>query len=204
MEKLDVTRDLQGILYAPKNWREKHAELAEVLQDEFGLPFRDNGNSFDSCLQFEATVKRDHLRIRIKFYCKFLAFLQSEGVLKAIGMNTKAIFNPNVRMGQGLLACKDQGLSRIEITYSATCKIGESTLLNTLFYRYAEIDLNMAQTALNKVQGLGWELPMKAVFDSFVEKARVSQILIVQPTLVAMIYATNPKRSCYTGFYRNK
>ena len=120
--KVDVTRDLLGSFYAKGDWKSKHQELAIALEKQFGIRFKDNGNSFDSCYQFATTVERDHLRIRVKYYWKYLAFLQSESVQKAIGMNTKAIFNPNVRMGQSLIACKDQGISRIEITYSATSK----------------------------------------------------------------------------------
>ena len=55
-----------------KDWKKKHAELAEALEDEFVVPFRDNGNSFESCFQFEATLARDNLRIRVKYYWKSL------------------------------------------------------------------------------------------------------------------------------------
>ena len=47
--KVDVTRDLRGSLYAREDWKQKHQELASALEEKFGTPFRDNGNSFDSC-----------------------------------------------------------------------------------------------------------------------------------------------------------
>ena len=34
-------------------------------------------------------------------------------------MNTKAMFYPTVRMGKALRESKDEGMSRIEITYTA-------------------------------------------------------------------------------------
>ena len=50
LSKLDSTRDLRGSFYAPGDWKKKHQELAKALEREFGVPFRDNGNSFASCL----------------------------------------------------------------------------------------------------------------------------------------------------------
>ena len=43
---------------------------------------------------------------------------------------------------------------------------------------------------------------MRELLDRFVTAAKQSQILIVQPSLVAMIYAANAKPSCFTGFTR--
>ena len=47
--KLDSTRDLRGTFYAPDDWKQKHRELANALEEQFKVKFRDNGNSFDSC-----------------------------------------------------------------------------------------------------------------------------------------------------------
>ena len=52
--KIDVTRDLRGSLYTPGGWKDKHRELVNVLSSLFGCPFKDNGNSFESCFQFKA------------------------------------------------------------------------------------------------------------------------------------------------------
>ena len=50
LTKLDSTRDLGGTLYVQDDYKSKHRELAQALELEFGFPFRDNGNSFASCL----------------------------------------------------------------------------------------------------------------------------------------------------------
>ena len=105
-------------------------------------PVEDNGNSFDSCFQFESQSEINHLHIRVKYYWKFLAFVQSESVQKAIGMNTKAIFYPNVRMGLALNESQTSGLSRIEITFTANTVDGENTLLTPFFRHYSEVCLN--------------------------------------------------------------
>lgn len=48
--KLDSTRDLRGSLYARDDWRALHKKLCLALEAEFGTTFKDNGNSFNSCL----------------------------------------------------------------------------------------------------------------------------------------------------------
>ena len=80
LTKLDTTRDLGGSFYAPGNWREKHHELRQALEGQFGTPFKDNGNSFNSCFQFEASKSIENLWLRVKYYCKILALAQSETV----------------------------------------------------------------------------------------------------------------------------
>ena len=80
LTKLDSTRDLGGTLYAQGDYRNKHRELAQALELEFGCPFRDNGNSFASCLQFEGQPEGGQLHMRVKYYCKSLALFQSESV----------------------------------------------------------------------------------------------------------------------------
>ena len=75
LTKLDFTRDLSGSFYAPKDWKSKHRELALALEQWFACPFRDNGNSFDSCFQFEAQQPREDLKLRVKYYWKGLALL---------------------------------------------------------------------------------------------------------------------------------
>ena len=59
---------------------------------------KNNGNSFDSCFQYEAVRPDDVVHIRFKFYWKSLMFLQSSSVSKATGMNTKAFYTANIRM----------------------------------------------------------------------------------------------------------
>ena len=127
--------------------------------------------------------------------------MQSESAAKAIGMNTKGLFYPSVRMGQALAESRNEGQSRIEITYTATSEAAEDELLHPIFYERAKIDLDKAQRCLNQVVSLGWHIPMGELLEKFTEIARPHQLLIVQPALVAMIYAANAKPSCFTGFF---
>ena len=163
--KVDVTRDLKGSLYARDDWKEKHQELAAALEEKFDTTFRDNGNSFDSCFQFVGRDLSGLLSMRIKYYWKNLSLFQSESVQKSLGMNTKAIFYPSMRMGKALRESKDEGLSRIEITYIAKTSEAENELFHPLFGRKSEVDLNLAQAALDQVPDICHKLPMKEMYD---------------------------------------
>ena len=81
---------------------------------------------------------------------------QSESVQKSLGMNTKAMFYPGIRMGKALRESKDEGLFRIEITYTAKTVEAENELFHPLFGRKSEVDLNLAQVALGHVTDLVW------------------------------------------------
>ena len=102
MTKLDATRDKRGTFYAPGNWREKLKQLTHALNAEFGRVFSDNGNSFDSSFQLVGSHPDLELELRVKIYAKTICQLQSESVMKAVGMNTKAIFYPTMRMQRKL------------------------------------------------------------------------------------------------------
>ena len=84
-------------------------------------------------------------------------------------MNLKALYYPSVRMNMALRESKDEGQSRIEITYTAQTKEAEEELLHQDFVERAKIDLNKAEDALNRVYGLGWHLPLYELLDQFVE-----------------------------------
>ena len=60
--------------------------------------------------------------MRVKYYWKSLQMFQSESVQKSMGMNTKGIFYPSVRFGRALKEGQDEGITRIEITYTADTK----------------------------------------------------------------------------------
>ena len=75
-------------------------------------------------------------------------------------MNMKALYFPSVRMNMALRESKDEGQSRIEITYMASSKEAEEELLHQDFVERAKIDLNRVEDALNRVNGLGWHLPL--------------------------------------------
>ena len=67
--------DLAGAFYAPGNWREKYNMASLNLKNMFGVEWRDNGNSFSSCFQFESLAPEGKLHMRIKYYYKTLALM---------------------------------------------------------------------------------------------------------------------------------
>ena len=170
--KLDSTRDIRGSFYAPGEWKNKHRELGQALEREFKVRFRDNGNTFNTCFQFEGQFNDGKLHGRIKIYWKSLALIQSETVVKTLGMNMKALYYPSVRMGQALSESRNEGQSRIEITYSAANEEAEAEILNGFFYLRTEIDLDRVERALKSVDGLCWHLPLHHLLDEFVKASR--------------------------------
>ena len=117
-------------------------------------------------------------------------------------MNTKGIMYPNIRMGLAHRESQDLGMTRIEISYSASTKDIENDLLHPLFQDYANRDLNLVQTALSNIKDVIWHIPLTKLMNSFIELSRPNQLLIVQPTLAALIFAQNSKPSCFTGFFQ--
>ena len=99
LQKIDVTRDIRGAFYALDDWKPLYDKLGKALEKWTGAKVRNNGNSFNSCFQYEALRKDKDLDVRFKFYYKSLMFLQSRSVQKTIGMNMKAFFQPPIRMG---------------------------------------------------------------------------------------------------------
>ena len=77
------------------------------------------------------------------------------------------LFYPSVRMGMALLESCDCGQSRIEITYTAIDVAGEEEILHGFFAERAKIDLNKAERALDRVDGLCWHLPLRELLDKF-------------------------------------
>lgn len=45
--------------------------MTSILEKEFNTVFKNNGNTFDSCFQFEEIVKEGQLKRKIKIYNKF-------------------------------------------------------------------------------------------------------------------------------------
>ena len=137
-----------------------------------GGSWHDNGNSFDTSMQFEAHGLEGPLDVRVKVYWKSLQLLQSETVTKNLGMNTKGLFYPSVRMNLALKESHQYTQSRIEITYSAKTLAGEVELLDDDFSLRNTIDLTNVQLVLDRVPGLCWPLSMKQLLDGFIEKTR--------------------------------
>ena len=100
-------------------------------------------------------------------YFKSLALIQSESVTKSLGMNTNAFFYPSVRMGQALSESRDEGQSRIEITFKASNKVGEDEILEPMFYLRARLELNRAERALDSVNGLCWYISHNELLTNF-------------------------------------
>ena len=75
-----MTRDVGGSFYDPGDWQAKHQELAHQLEKQFEVSMHDNGNSFDSCFQFVVADTDCQVKMRIKFYWKTLALIQTETV----------------------------------------------------------------------------------------------------------------------------
>ena len=142
--KLDTTRDLKGAFYVPGNWRSKHRELGQELSKYFQTTFKDNGNSMNSCFQFDGGWDR-LLKIRVKYYWKTLELLQSKGAAKSLGMNTLGLFCPSVRMGQSMAACGQQSMSRIEITYTAQTMAAQAQFFDDEFLLDHSIHLEWAR-----------------------------------------------------------
>ena len=115
-------------------------------------------------------------------------------------MNMKGLFHPTMRMQNKLRESINWGLTRIELTYTAKSSEAEEELLDGVFPDQAEVDLNRVQRALKNVRGISWQLPLKDLLDHFTKSARGHQLLIVEPTLATLIYCSNSKHSCYTGF----
>ena len=136
---------------------------------EFESGFKDNGNSFQSCFQFEGREPHGHLHVRVKYYSKFLALVQSETVQKNVGMNMRAIFYPTARMNNIQRESKGECHSRIEITYTASDQAGEDEMLGEFFLVRVNYDLNKAEKALRKVASLGWHIPVDELFECFCE-----------------------------------
>ena len=69
-------------------------------------------------------------------------------------MNMKALYYPSLRMGQALSESRNEGQSRIEITYSAANEEAEAEIQNGFIYLRTEIDLDRVERALKSVNGL--------------------------------------------------
>ena len=90
----------------------------------------DNGNSFESCLQFEEVVGAEDLTIRIKVYAKTLAWLQSRTAMMTLGMNTNQIFSPSITVQKVLQETQELGYSRVEISYLCHTQAAFGRLFN--------------------------------------------------------------------------
>lgn len=96
-----------------------------------------------------------------------------------------------------------EGLMRIEATFTAVDRVGEARIFHERFIKQAKACLDLAEKALKEVVGLVWHIPHQELHQTFSNMAGRHQLLIVQQAMVAMIYAVNSKKSCFTGFTQN-
>ena len=100
---------------------------------------------------------------RIKVYNKFLALLQSSGVMKGMGMNTGQIYQPTYRKHSQLLETENQGWTRIEISYYAHSVEEEKRFWSRDFIDDAEQDIALTHIALNETKGVRYHIPMYSI-----------------------------------------
>lgn len=120
--------------------------------------------------------------------------------MKAIGMNTKGLLCPRARMKKSLKDSMHEGLLRLEITFTADSRMGEDELFDPDFTNSASNLLNLGLQALDNVNGITWHIPVRDLLSHFQMTVKGHQLLLVQETVAAMIYASNEKNQCYTGF----
>ena len=77
-----------------------------------------------------------------------------------------------MNMSKALKESQGEGLSRIEITYTATTLEAEKELFTMWFPDRAKRDLDSALSALNSVDGIGRHLPMHELFNGFIAGAK--------------------------------
>ena len=77
-----------------------HKKILKLLENHFGSSFKDNGNSFSSCFQFEEIVGKGQIKRKFKVYNKLNCLLQSKSAQSSIGMNTSKLFSPSYVQSQ--------------------------------------------------------------------------------------------------------
>ena len=87
--------------------------------------------------------------------------------MMALGMNTNAIFYPDMVMRQELEESKDSGLTRIEISYYFDSIEVEAELYKPGFVDSADRDLNDVLLAINSEACFGHRVPMKDFLSVF-------------------------------------
>ena len=75
-------------------------------------------------------------------------------------MNTGQIFQPSYRKHTQLKETKDQGWTRIEISYYAHSVEEEKLFWDDKFIEDARLDMAAAHKALNQTEGVCYRIPM--------------------------------------------
>ena len=80
--------------------------------------------------------------------------------MKPVSMNTNELFCPSDWLRSELLESKDEGLTRIEISYYADDSIAESLFFRNEFERNARYDIQEVKMTLNTYKHLTFKLSL--------------------------------------------
>ena len=84
-------------------------------------------------------------------------------------MNTNAIWDPYPRMGMTLREFQDEGVLRIEISYTASGVKGEEEMLSPGFPQRTIDDLDTVLEILEGIEGIGFKLSYADLLQGFSE-----------------------------------
>jgi len=87
-------------------------------------------------------------------------------------MNTTGIYFPTMRMQKVLQEFKYEGVTRIEISYSADSVLAEDMLLQEGFADRAAEDISKVLDILNSSADIGFRLSMLELLQAFEEMAK--------------------------------
>jgi len=82
-------------------------QLKGAIETEMDIKLAKNNNSFNLCFQFEEAPIDDKLYRRIKIYNKGVSLFQSASPSMMLGMNTNALFSPQLQMLKALKECQE-------------------------------------------------------------------------------------------------
>ena len=104
-------------------------------------------------------------------------------------MNTNAVFFPNAHMAPAHRQALNTGLTRVEISYHAADLSGQEELLDDTFVNVSSYGLNCVENALRLTENVTWRIGLPEMLSTFDLAAKANQLLVVQPTVAALIYA---------------
>ena len=104
-------------------------------------------------------------------------------------MNTNAIFFTNAHMALAHRQALKTGLTRVEISYHAADLSGQELLLDDMYVNSTSYGLDCVQRALRETENVTWQIGLPEILSTFDLAAKANQLLVVQPTVAALIYA---------------
>jgi len=82
-------------------------------------------------------------------------------------MNTSAIYYPSVAMQKTIREFKNDGITRVEISYYADSIEAEDIILDDNFVDRANKDIDAVKSIFDKTTGIIYQLGMKKLLQSF-------------------------------------